>query len=770
MKTFTSNLRKLMDRMGLSYSPVFRYPLPVTIFLTILTLNFLLFTLNLQAQPPQSFSYQAIIRDAGGNLVKEQTVGMQISILQGSETGTTVYRETHQKSTNANGLVSLEIGNGTVVSGNFAETDWADGPYYVRTETDPTGGNNYTIDGVSPLPYALYAQYAESGQPGPQGPQGEPGPQGETGPQGPQGEPGEQGPQGEQGITGPEGPAGPQGEPGTINWTDSSGQVTTDVNVGIGTANPSAQLHVHGSEIGEGNILFKGNIEFENPGDPPAEGAGTRMMWYPDKAAFRAGRVSGTGAANWDKDSIGNYSFAWGVSTKASGNISTAWGSFTKSTGGSATAWGSSTEATGTNSTAWGAETTASGLASTAWGNLTEASGVVSTAWGSSTKASGNSSTTWGSETEASGTSSTAWGENTRATGQKATVWGQDGIASGLSATAWGLFTEASGSHSTAWGVWTRAPSGVETVFGGYNTEYTPVSTGGWSSSDRLFVIGNGTSNNNRSDALVLLKNGSLGLGISSPAARLHVQSANSSTTPQLRIHNSTSGSGFARLRMSNEAVEPYWDIAAGGSNNQMDFFQSGGAGSMLTLRGDAGNIGVGIRTVNPAFTLHVNGTAGKPGGGSWTATSDARLKSDINPLEGSLNNLLKLRGVTFLYKNPDSIHELPGERIGMIAQEVAEVFPDWVSTDNEGFLRLTFRGFEALTVEALRELREENNKETDELKSRIEILIGDIKEKETRINTLETRLEKMETLLQSFVETSTGSQKLKVDNLSAQP
>lgn len=131
----------------------------------------------------------------------------------------------------------------------------------------------------------------------------------------------------------------------------------------------------------------------------------------------------------------------------------------------------------------------------------------------------------------------------------------------------------------------------------------------------------------------------------------------------------------------------------------------------------------VGIGTTNPGFLLHVNGDAGKPGGGTWSVASDARLKTNVQDLHSSLENLLKLRGVTFLYNDPEAIHELPGERIGMIAQEVAEVFPDWISEGNDGYLRLTYRGFEALIVEALRELRAEKDAEIESLKTRLEAL-----------------------------------------------
>jgi hypothetical protein len=118
------------------------------------------------------------------------------------------------------------------------------------------------------------------------------------------------------------------------------------------------------------------------------------------------------------------------------------------------------------------------------------------------------------------------------------------------------------------------------------------------------------------------------------------------------------------------------------------------------------GNGNVGINTSSPAYKLHVAGSAGKPGGGSWTDSSDRRLKTNIEPLDGALGNLLSLRGVTYEWINPKEHGNFTGPQIGMIAQEVEEVFPGWVGVDDKGFKTLTFRGFEALTVEALREQR----------------------------------------------------------------
>jgi hypothetical protein len=120
---------------------------------------------SMLAQTPQGMSYQAVVRDGSGALVTNQSVGMAISILQGSSLGTTKYAETHTITTNANGLVSLEIGKGTVIQGSLSTIDWGSGPYFVKTETDPNGGSNYTISGTSELlsvPFALHAKAAET--------------------------------------------------------------------------------------------------------------------------------------------------------------------------------------------------------------------------------------------------------------------------------------------------------------------------------------------------------------------------------------------------------------------------------------------------------------------------------------------------------------------------------------------------------------------------------------------------------------------------------
>jgi len=217
----------------------------------------LLMTASLWAQSPEKMSYQAVVRNSSNALVASTAVGMQISILQGGPTGSAVYVETQTPSTNVNGLVSLEIGTGSIVSGVFNTIDWANGTYFIKTETDPTGGTTYTITGTSQLmsvPYALHAKTAEN-------------------------------------VTNDsvnDADADPSNEMNTsvvlngttLATTDGAGTITTDLsslsnwtvsgnniynnntgNVGIGTSNPSSTLEIMpNGGIGATTLLNAGNL------------------------------------------------------------------------------------------------------------------------------------------------------------------------------------------------------------------------------------------------------------------------------------------------------------------------------------------------------------------------------------------------------------------------------------------------------------------------------------------------------------------------------
>ena len=451
--------------------------------IAILAINFILFS-----QAPQKLSYQAVIRNSSGILVASHAVGMKISILQGSASGTAVYVETHTTTTNANGLATIEIGGGSVVSGTFTGIDWISGTYYLKTETDPAGGTSYTITGTSQLlsvPYALFARtsdqldmpfantsayngfnfsitntsasavrgiassstgshYGVYGQSLKYGVYGL-----STGNQGRAvvGEATDEASIGVQGIgintnsTGVWGEGANQGVYGISELATGKGiygraASTTGINfgiygqtnsasgysgyftggrfyisgdVGIGTTSPVAQLHTQGIGVGEGNVVFIGEEKEAGPGNPPVTGTGTRMMWYPDKAAFRAGYASGIA---WDKTYIGRFSVAMGSATMAS-QIAT-----------------------------------------------------------------------------------TAFGYGSRATGRYSTAFGISGTAASYGSFALGRYNIGTGDSDT------------------------------WVETDPLFEVGNGTSNEVRRNALTVLKNGNIGIGTATPAYKLQVGTA----------------------------------------------------------------------------------------------------------------------------------------------------------------------------------------------------------------------------------------------------
>lgn len=378
-------------------------------------------------------------------------------------------------------------------------------------------------------------------------------------------------------------------------------------------------------------------------GESAPSGSGTRMVWNPKKAAFRAGNVGGS---QWDDANIGSRSMAFGFNTSASGNYSAAFGFSSDASGGSSTAFGEGNTASGNNSTAFGA----------------------------ATKATGNLTTSFGYFTTASGSTSTAFGYYT--------------TSSGIYSTAFGSSTTASGRYSTAFGQSNSASSYGETVLGIGATTYTSSINGDTqfrtaNATDRLFVIGNAIDSNNsgfldpaeRSDAMVVLKNGNTGFGTSTPTQNLEISGPAGLTT--IRIANTSTGGSSSNvsldfLRQGNANTD--WRIYNIGPNltigNSSDDFATVNdlyqfQGSRFTpINDNAQNLGQTSARWNTLFAT--NGTIN---------TSDAREKKNIQNLNYGLNDLMKLRPVRFEWKKDDG----SGTKLGLIAQELQQIIPEVV-------------------------------------------------------------------------------------------
>ena len=562
------------------------------LFFTILlagTAAMLTGSFALLAQVPQSFKYQAVARDATGAMMANQELNFEISILKGDPSGEVVFAEQHTDTTNQFGLVTLDIGRGNVFTGDFSSITWGDDTYFLMVEME---GIYVGIMQLLSVPYALHAQTVSVDKVD-------------------------------------DADADPLNEiqslslsGNDLSLSDGGGSVTLSVssdgetnfwqqdgdsiyynigNVGIGTNSPAALLHTYGTGTGMGNILFEGEFKDSNPGDPPASGPGTRMMWYPDKAAFRAGRV---GSTQLDKERIGDYSIATGYNTTASGK----------------------------SSTAMGGESIALGNWSTATGANTYASGIISTAMGYS--------------------------------------------------------THASGFNSTAMGHNTTAHSAYETVIGQFNTNYTPASTLQWDANDRLFVIGNGTDFNSESNAMTVLKNGNVGIGPDNPVYKLDLLG-------ELNIQSEDLGDKAIFVN-STEALWYGGTYFSWGYGADYNYF--------------ARKVAIGTTTDPGTHLLVVNGTAAKPGGGSWDTWSDMRLKEIHEDYSKGLEEIADLRPVTFSYREDNPLM-LPHDQeyVGLVAQDVQEVFPEAISEGEDGYLQLDLHPVNIALINAVRELKAEN-------------------------------------------------------------
>lgn len=511
------------------------------------------------------------------------------------------------------------------------------------------------------------------GATGATGPAGATGPTGATGPMGPIGPIGATGPAGPTGAAGPQGPQGVMGLPGDSHWSLSGPDTYFDSgDVGIGVANPERALHVRTSSLALSAAHLTGD-------DVVIEDADAVLGLY-----------SGTG---------GSYGSGISLAEVNAGALASRWDLIRRTnSGGNGLEW-----------RYFNGMTSATSARMEPDGSL--GLGVTPTA---RLHARGLEALTALFEVATPATLGTRFAANllARSTGdmidgfgpglvfQAADITGpvnhlgfiagvrenNDDDSGGLqlaTANNGGLVERARLTHDGRLGIGTSAPAEALHVRSGNLTVGDPSNDSTLLTDDTLeytggqFTIGGNGLQIIDSDNILLFG-----------AQSTVVTSADLVSVTGRRI---------------DVSAELDTDIQAGLNLT----LKTGTNGGLPRLR-IANNGNVGIGTTNPAFLLHVNGLAGKPGGGSWSLASDARLKRDVHDLERSLETLLALRGVTFEYIDPEAIGELPGQRIGFIAREVERVLPDWVEVATDGYKRVTVRGFEALVIEALRELREE--------------------------------------------------------------
>ncbi|MGH7242642.1 MAG: tail fiber domain-containing protein [Phycisphaerales bacterium] len=225
---------------------------------------------------------------------------------------------------------------------------------------------------------------------------------------------------------------------------------------------------------------------------------------------------------------------------------------------------------------------------------------------------------------------------------------------------------------------------------------------------------------------------GSVGIGTNSPQSRLHVAGGNMQIDTNTRLQFGAPGENGDTIYLTR------FNYTTEQSGIRMELGQNGTVPSNndTFIITESGNTYF-------QFNTQSGGQALKGGGGSWGVLSDARAKHDIEPLQGALDRLLNLHGRTYLYNDPHAAGAAPGKHNGFVAQEVEPFFPNWIGTTGGGLKTLNITGFEALTVEALRDLRTEKDAQIEQLERKLGEEAKKNAELEERLRKLEERVAK---------------------------
>ncbi len=639
------------------------------IFRTFFILCSLFFALNTAAQAPQKMSYQAVIRNASNALIANTAVGIKISVLQTSGAGTAVYVERQTPTTHANGLASIEIGGGTLISGNFGTINWANGPYFIKTETDPTGGTSYTISGTSQLlsvPYALFAANTGSAN--------------------------------TWGLTGN---AGTDPFNNFIGTTDANPLVFRVQNAYAGRLTNNGMVALGwgaANVLSDGSIVAIGKHALLNNGTG-SNGLDARYNTAIGSAALTTNTKgylnTATGFEALKANTIGNGNTASGAQALLNnndGDFNTATGNQalrTNTTGNSNTAYGNgalSTNVSSSFNTALGSDAllTSTGGSNTAVGASAlkaTTDGVSNVAVGSSSlinNVSGNTNTAIGSGSllsNLSGSSNTALGRNADVTAGNLT-----------NATAIGAFAKVGSSNSL--------------VLGASENAAVP--------------------------------NVNVGIGIQSPQSTLHVnpngaggifigKDKNAGGTTGLEMGVTNLSGGGAYVQSTQAAGSLYGDLLLNPNGGQVGIGFSNPTSVQFPLDINQSD-NKGIRLSNGPYKWDISNNDGLSFNyngilkayisisGSYVTTSDARLKKDVKKMPSVLDKVMVLQPKTYKYISNE---ETDTRSTGFIAQEVMPLFPELVTdfqqptnntADTTVYHGINYAGFSVVAIKAIQE------------------------------------------------------------------
>ena len=434
-------------------------------------------------------------------------------------------------------------------------------------------------------------------------------------------------------------------------------------NIGIGTISPADKFHVN--LIDNQSFLLTGT--FDQTKITTDRNAGTRMVFYPSKAAFRAGRIENQ-TSSWNDANIGLYSVAFGYDTKASGDYSFAGGKNTQTPAFFSFVYGEDNKALSAYSTSFGYKNSSTGLYTFSAGNQNNSVGWAAATFGEQNYAGGSNSLVAGKLSRTSDASSVG-GSNSLAVGESVQVHGNSALATGLnniakanysavfgkntsteldaeSSISFGELTITYGKYSLSGGYNTTALTYSEVSFGRFNKSFGGNTTV-WVATETLFTLGNGTDNLNKSNAFIVLKNGNTGIKI--------------------------------------------------GDNSPVYALEVGRVGDGTEARANA-----------------------------WNTFSDINFKTDLSIIDNSEEKIGKINGYYYFWRQGDD----KKRQMGVVAQEVEKVFPEIVSTDTNGLKSVDYSKLTSVLIEVskiqtkkIKDLEnedKENKKEIQELKNKI--------------------------------------------------
>ena len=725
------------------------------IFPIVLLIGFIGFAQN-------EINYKAIVKDGGGTVLANQIVDVRFSILEGVAQ-TNVYAEDHNPTTNANGLIILNIGAGVVFSGDYSTIDWGGDNHFLNVQINTGSGLiDMGTTQFSAVPYALSAAN----------------------------------------VTGLEALDEGNGIGWRLKGRNSNNFGDLGINA-IDLSNSAFPSTVYGA-TGNSSIAMGTNAE--------ASGAGSISLGTVSKAnayvstAFGVLNIGGGNPTSWqDTDplfEIGNgdlnaFTTSNALTVLKNGTITAPSFDLVEITDNKAliTKEYVDTSVNGLealdegNGSGWRLK----GQNPTNYGNIGLSAVDLSYSDSNSTTtgALGTRSISFGLETRANATNSTSMGAYTIASGLNSVSMGLATTASGSHATAMGGSTIASGDYSAAMGKRTKAEALSSTTIGQYNIGGGDPT--GWVETDPLFEVGNSELGTPSSNALTVLKNGKVGIGEHQPAAFLEIKANNSTNAPTVRlIHEGTTG---ARINFTNTDVTTgnYWTLYGDpddvDANSVFNIFHPN-AGNVLRLQGD-GDIGIGsapsyrldvrkdeaadfvaqiyntststnadglriqLGRISPgtlnSFVTFFSGDGNSKGriqgnntGVTYVTTSDRRLKTNITDITDALSLIGEIQPREYEYKTYLGLKEY-----GFIAQELQPFYAQAVTGTPDSDVKkdpmmVDYGRLTPLLTAGIKELKNE----VDTLKDEVGTLKkenADLKQKLNKLEQLEARLTAME-------------------------